>query len=135
MTMPTDLTAHYRDVRRRLMSGRPQPPKVDQKEVALELPQFLSPRLKGCPLSVRLRLLLLPIAERHKVTWDEVASPARHRRLRDPRREMWVALKNDGLSYPQIAAAFNRDHTTVLYGVKQYFKKQGRAGACTTGTR
>lgn len=39
---------------------------------------------------------------------------------------MYIAKKVTGLSYPSLGREFNRDHSTILHGVKQVEERLGR---------
>jgi chromosomal replication initiation ATPase DnaA len=41
------------------------------------------------------------------------------------RRELYSALRDRGLSYPEIGWLLGRDHTTVLYGVRAWRRENG----------
>jgi len=75
--------------------------------------------LEGCNMSRRLKLIVLPVLEEYDIPWEVLVSPSRKHNLKAPRREIWNLLREDGLSFPQIAKLFNRDHTTIIHGVNQ----------------
>lgn len=76
--------------------------------------------LDGCNMSRRLKLLILPVLQEYDVAWSILVSPSRMHKLKEPRREIWALLREEGMSFPQIAALCNRDHTTILYGYNEY---------------
>ncbi|MBN9516918.1 hypothetical protein J0H58_00135 [bacterium] len=54
------------------------------------------------------------------VTAKELTGPSRLRRVLVPRQvAMFLAREACGLSFPRLAAAFGRDHTTVLHAVRK----------------
>lgn len=65
-------------------------------------------------------------AARHGVTVEAVMGHGRGHPVSRARREGYLAARNLGMSYPQIAQAFNRDHTTVIHGVKGLRDKMKR---------
>ena len=85
-----------------------------------EPPQNL---LAGAPLG-RARGLLEPVLQRHMLTWRQVISKDRKQAIVSARQEcMWV-LNKAGMSLPMIGRFMNRDHTTVLHGVRTHEHKR-----------
>ena len=54
-----------------------------------------------------------------EVTPSALTGKLRQRRLTEPRHVAFVLYKIAGRSYPEIGRRFNRDHTTVISGVKR----------------
>jgi len=66
------------------------------------------------------------IIDGREVSWRELVSPDRSYRLVAARQHVWYAIRLElKLSYPQIAAKFGRDHTTVMHGCQQHAKRIG----------
>lgn len=66
------------------------------------------------------------IIDKRQVSWRELVSPDRSYRLVSARQHVWYAIRLElKLSYPQIAAKFGRDHTTVMHGCQQHAKRIG----------
>ena len=80
--------------------------------------------LAGCGISGRLKMLLLPILQRRNVTWMQMLRGGRAVCYRDCKREVWMMLYDEGLSYPQIGKLFGNDHTSILHGVKAWREAQ-----------
>jgi chromosomal replication initiator protein len=60
------------------------------------------------------------VAAAFGVTAKELMGPSRLRRVLVPRQvAMFLAREACGLSFPRLAAAFGRDHTTVLHAVRK----------------
>ncbi len=60
------------------------------------------------------------VAAAFGVTVKELSGPSRLRRVLVPRQvAMFLARETCGLSFPRLAAAFGRDHTTVLHAVRK----------------
>jgi chromosomal replication initiator protein len=58
------------------------------------------------------------VAARHRLTLRDLLSRRTARRLARPRQiAMWLACHITTCSIPEIGRAFDRDHTTVLYGI------------------
>lgn len=66
------------------------------------------------------------VAQRHQVSVNELRGPQRNRRVAHPRQEAFAMCRASGrFSLTQIGCYFgNRDHTTVLYGVRAYAARQ-----------
>jgi len=62
--------------------------------------------------------LIRDIASQHKVTFRDVMGPDRHRYIIMARFKCYRALRQRGLSYPQIGAIMNRDHTAIIHGIR-----------------
>lgn len=83
-----------------------------------------------------LRAIIREVAESHGLTPEQLCGLGAERRLYHPRQEaMWRCrqlLREDGshrFSYPQIGRALGqRDHTTIIHGVRRY---EGRQAAAT----
>jgi hypothetical protein len=80
--------------------------------------------LSGLP-GPNARALLLPIMKKHVVLWSEMTSDRRQRVYTDARQDMYVSLRVEGWSYTRIARLFNRDHTTVLSGIRSWESRNG----------
>lgn len=66
------------------------------------------------------------IIDKRQISWRELVSPDRSYRLVAARQHVWYAIRLElKLSYPQIAAKFGRDHTTVMHGCQQHAKRIG----------
>jgi chromosomal replication initiator protein len=67
------------------------------------------------------------ICERHQLTMTELLGAMHSRYIAWPRQEAyWLCAKETGASLPQIGRAFgDRDHTTVLHGIRQHKKRMG----------
>ena len=63
------------------------------------------------------------IATRHGMTVDAMKGHSREARFAKARWEVMVALRDEGFSMPRIGRILNRDHTTVLHGLR----RMGRA--------
>lgn len=71
--------------------------------------------------------ILADVAQRHELTVAELKSPEKTRKVAYARQEaMWIMAKverKDGVarySLPMIGAFLNRDHTTVIHGIRAY---------------
>lgn len=70
------------------------------------------------------RLLAKEICEQHGADFDEVCGDRRYQHLVLIRQEIFYRIRVDlGMSYPEIGKRFNRDHTTILHGVRRHAKR------------
>jgi chromosomal replication initiation ATPase DnaA len=68
--------------------------------------------------------IIATVCRKHRVRPVELTGPCRVKAIVHARHEaMWEAFKNTPLSYPQLGRIFNRDHTTVMHGVRQHQKR------------
>ena len=122
-----ELHTHYAAVKARISRAATVPPPEIRPLLVVkpaepepdEAPDLRSPLLAGAPLG-RSRGLLEPVLQRHGITWKQVAGKVRVTAIVAARHEcMWV-LRHAGMSFPKIGRFMNRDHTTVLHGVRQH---------------
>lgn len=66
------------------------------------------------------------IARRHDTTLTEMRSRARHPHIVAARAEVYKLLRSRGWSYPAIAKAWGRDHTTVMAAVGATHREKAR---------
>jgi chromosomal replication initiation ATPase DnaA len=71
-----------------------------------------------CRNSQALKLAKLA-ADRYGVTVDAIFSERRRRAEVLARRDAWRMARTLGWSLPEIGERFNRDHTTILHGLRQ----------------
>lgn len=83
------------------------------------------PRLKTWKEIVR------DVARRHRVRFEEILGPSRAQPIAGIRQEaMWELHQQDRWSLPQIGRFLgNRDHTTVLHGVRRHAERLAEAEA------
>jgi hypothetical protein len=129
-----DLNAHYKAVRARLNAGPPKPlPKPPEPlpeplpvvapltELSYSLqPSVLLSGLRGFP---ELKDKILPILEKHRIEWRDVCCKSQKWKYTKCRFEVFVKLNAHGWSLSQIGRLCNRDHTTVLNGIKRFIKE------------
>jgi len=132
------LTAHYRDVRARLNAG-PPPPWVQPQAPAPEpvlltfepepepepaLPALPPDPLPGAMCSFSTKWAILPVLERHGLTWPGLIARNNRMEYVNARAEIYVLLRERGWSYLQIAKLVSRDHTTVINSVQRYHARK-----------
>ena len=65
--------------------------------------------------------LLEAVCAEHHVLPEQVLGRGRSRSVAAARHHLWLVLRDSlDFSYPEIAALFDVDHTTVLMGVRSY---------------
>lgn len=126
-----DLLDHYKAVRQRI-TGEPQRriPVAAYRRPVVALPAPpqapLAPPppdlLEGLVAPPRIKAIIREVLVAHNMTWAEIVSPARTWNYTAPRRHLWKALQEAGLSLPQIGRLFKRDHTTILHGIRELAK-------------
>jgi chromosomal replication initiation ATPase DnaA len=67
----------------------------------------------------QLEFVFLAACAACNVTPAEVRSPARHRRVSELRRAVWRYMRAQKCSLPEIGFVTNRDHSTVLQGLRK----------------
>jgi chromosomal replication initiation ATPase DnaA len=73
-----------------------------------------------CP-PMRWRSILIQTALKYGLTIDDLTGRSREARIAHPRQEaMWRMKHETPMSYPAIGRRLNRDHSTVLHGVKAH---------------
>lgn len=64
------------------------------------------------------------MCRKHGVTVAEILSPRREQRLSVIRQEIWYRLARETtMSLPQIGKRFNRDHTSILHGIRVHARR------------
>jgi chromosomal replication initiation ATPase DnaA len=72
----------------------------------------------------RRRMKIEQICDRRRVTVEELMGRSRFKRVCAARKEAYVMLRQERLSFPTIGRMFGRDHTTVVDGVQRYERDQ-----------
>ena len=67
------------------------------------------------------------VVRNDKITLDEMNSPRREKRFIYARHEAMYLVARDcsRLSYPRIGRMFDRDHTTIIFGIRAHAKRSG----------
>lgn len=70
------------------------------------------------------KLIIETVAEKYKMTVEELKNKSRKRRFVEAREEAFYRLRQAGYSWPQCARFCGRmDHTTAIHGAQNYEKK------------
>jgi chromosomal replication initiator protein len=74
----------------------------------------------------RMRAILAEVSAERRIPTSDLLSPSRQHPIAHARQEAMVRMYATGrLSLTQIGNFFDRDHTTVLYGIRQVQKRAG----------
>lgn len=80
--------------------------------------------LNRCPPSTALGAIMAEVAAKHGYS---VLQMLTHRKLgplaRARHEAYWRAREETDLSYPQIGKAYNRDHTSIMHGIRMHEKR------------
>jgi chromosomal replication initiator protein len=80
--------------------------------------------------------ILFAVARFYGVNADELKARSRHKQIVEPRQISMYLLREDAhLSTPEIGRLLNRDHTTVLHGIKQVVSDLARDGTSRAAVR
>jgi chromosomal replication initiation ATPase DnaA len=74
---------------------------------------------------IKTRSLIIPILKKYGVDWETMISHRRLGHLIIPRFEIYTVLRDNGYSSPRIGMICNRDHTSILHGVRKFRSLQG----------
>lgn len=73
------------------------------------------------------RQLIEDVAEEHDVTYKDIMSLRRDRKIAFARHDaMWRVHTQTKLSYPAIGRIFKRDHSTVISGIRGHISRMSR---------
>ena len=117
---------HAAAVRMRLMNPPRKP--VESKEVQPKILVMPEPAKEWWELGshvtlpkAKWRSITEEVAAKYQVTIPEIMSPRHYYKIAAARREIWWRLsKETPMSLTQIAERFNRDHTTILWGIRKH---------------
>jgi chromosomal replication initiation ATPase DnaA len=73
----------------------------------------------------RMFIMAAWIAHKNGLTVDHFKAHDRHRPVAWPRQEFMLAAHEAGYSMPEIGRFLNRDHTTILHGIRQARARRG----------
>lgn len=70
------------------------------------------------------------VAVKHACLLEEALGPRHTHSFAAARHELWAILQATGLwSYMRLASTFDRNHTTIIAGVKQHYLRQMKGAA------
>ena len=143
-----DLNAHYKAVRARLNAGPPpklvvlpppQPKPENEPEAPAPLPldmlrTYAPELLHRLHASQEIREKILPILEKHRMSWVDTMAKSQKWKHTKCRFEIYAKLNAHGWSLSQIGRLCGkRDHTTILSGIRRFIKEnltEAELGMC-----
>ena len=125
------LRSHYRDVKMRIHAGADRRSMDTERlpaslaaNIAVEEPRETHDLATDFPRVFRWRKIVKHVADRHGYCPQEILGKHRPDRLVSARLEAyWLVKEITGMSYPHVGKIFGRDHSTVLYGIKEFEKR------------
>lgn len=113
---------------RRLEQQRREDARPEQQRTAVERLDPLDRQLLNAPPELFKRpawkILAKEICDQHGADFDEVCGDRRFQPLVLIRQEIFYRIRVElGMSYPEIGKRFNRDHTTIMHGVRRHAKR------------
>ena len=81
--------------------------------------------------TVTMRDVLHAVASRHEMRPAELMGASRHKMVVRARQEAFAEMRRRGRSLAEIGRFFERDHTTVLYGLRKHEQRIKRVDAST----
>ena len=125
---PRDVVAWYRES---LSITRGERPEYQSGHARKGKPANSNKPPRGFSFSSRAKSVLKDVARKHGVRVDDLTSASRKATLVRARWEAWSRIYDLGTySLPQIGALFNRDHTTILYGIQRLKEEIHKQGLC-----
>lgn len=73
----------------------------------------------------RFAKILLPVLREYNIPFEELSSNRRFQKYQIPRFRMYAMLRDAGYSLNEIGGIFNRDHTTILHGIRRWREING----------
>lgn len=112
---------HYKSVRSRITNAKRSALVMQPQPVAVQVEPALPQKRREHTIKVskETQESISHILDAYGVTWNELVGPVRQARYILPRRAIWWMLRCKGLSTSQIGAITNRDHTTIINGLKK----------------
>ena len=69
---------------------------------------------------IKTRSLVIPVLKKYGIDWKTIVGHRRFQHMTMPRFEIYTVLRDNGYSSAKIGRICNRDHTSILYGVKKF---------------
>jgi len=76
--------------------------------------------VKGMVAPFKMKAIVARALVKYGYHWTEILGKSRKQKVCEVRFEIWNDLQQAGYSLPQIGRLFNKDHTTVLSGIRSY---------------
>lgn len=123
-----DMLDHYKAVKARLHAGRPpEPARPPEPDRSIDLGPLMREAhiIADAPVGPAWRHIIRHVLERHNISHAELIGKRRVKHIIAARQEAYWLLREQGYSLHQIGQRLgNRDHTTILSGVRAYAAKQ-----------
>lgn len=131
MSFEQSLRENYIAVRRRLWGKMPAsrpvvlvPLRVEPRPLPVpptEHEYLLLASVEQVAEPMRWRVILAEVCHKHNITYSELVGDRRSKHLVKARHEAAFRLSRETeMSLPAIGRRLNRDHTTILYGLRCY---------------
>lgn len=116
--------AHYRQIKNRISMATPKAPPVvtavhEERDTIYEPENVIRRIPANVPVRAKTRESLGYMLAAYDLTWKEIVSPCRKQKLVVPRRAIIWCLHCAGLSSTQIGRVLNRDHSSIIYALKE----------------
>lgn len=72
----------------------------------------------------KVREVVFPILQKYSMPWEMITAHKRASHLIAPRQEVFYALRQAGFSYYKIGMICDRDHATIMYGVRKHKERE-----------
>jgi chromosomal replication initiation ATPase DnaA len=72
----------------------------------------------------KVREVVIPILHKYALPWEMIVAHKRACHLIAPRQEIMYVLRMAGFSFGKIAIICDRDHATIMYGVKKHKERE-----------
>lgn len=76
--------------------------------------------IMGLSAPPKMKAIAARVLAKHGKHWTDVFSTSRKQEICEVRFEIWSDMKDVGYSLQQIGRLFNKDHTTVLSGIRRH---------------
>lgn len=128
--------AHYKAVKHRISVEAPMKAGkvvITKPTVTIIPPEVYFPEKERTPDDVltkgiypkRYIPLLLPLLREYEIPFEELMSERRFAKYQIPRFRMYNHLRECGYSLSEIGNIFNRDHTSILHGIRRWKEING----------
>jgi hypothetical protein len=127
---------HYKSVKHRIVVEAPMKSGkivITRPTVTILRPEVIFPEKEKTPDDVLTKGLypkrfiphLLPMLREYEIPFEELRSERRFAKYQIPRFRMYHHLRVLGYSLSEIGGVFNRDHTSILHGIRRWKEING----------
>lgn len=122
---------HYKDVRRRITVEAPMRQGkivIQTPTVTIARPETIFPDRPKTPDDILTKGIypkrfaghLIEILREYEIPFEELKSSRRFAKYQMPRFRMYHHLRKMGYSLSEIGGVFDRDHTSIMHGIKRW---------------